>query len=234
MKSIIAPIKPFLIKLLLILAAAIIIIALLTSSCKDGRESKDYFKLKGEFSVYKSAAEKRAEELEESDAVTKKKNVELRDEIDELEISKGRILAESAGRNKKIFEQELELTALQEKESWIQDDKKLILNLRLQISTLESNFSLAIKDRDKEKEARKTADKQILKLEAIIVLRDETIGKLRPALAAERVARLAAEDVIATGEKNTVFFKIGKFVGNGFKLYGIFSAGKEIVRAVKK
>lgn len=220
--------------IIVVFIVVLMAIVLFQEKCREGPESPAYHRLKGEFEVYKAEAEKRAEELEESDVSTEKENAELRDEIDELEISKGRILAESAERNKKIFEQELELEVLQEKESGIQDDKELIFNLRLQVTTLQSNFSLAIEDRDKEKKARKKSDAQVLKLEAIIVLRDETIGKLRPALAAERVARLAAEDVIATGEKNTVFYKIGKFVGNGFKAYGIYSAVRDTVKVVGK
>ena len=206
----------------------------LTQSCPPGRESPEYFKLKGEFTVYKAEAEKRADELVKSDGETKVANAKLRKDIHELEISKGLILAESAERNKKIFEQELELKDLQEKESGILDDKKLIVNLRLQVSALESNFSLAIKDRDKYKAALKEEEKASLKLEGIIKLRDETIGVLRPALAAERMARLAAEDVIAEGEKDSVWFKIGNVVGKGFKYYGIFAAVRDTVKVAGK
>jgi len=219
---------------LIFLAVLILSVIALVQSCPKGRESPEYFRLKGEFEVYKAEAERSAAVVEESDAATKKENEKLREDIDDLEISKGLILAESADRNKKIFEQELELKDLQEKESGIVDDKKLIVNLRLQVSTLQSSFSLAIEDRNKEKEAREKSDTQIFKLEGIIKLRDETIGVLRPALAAERVARLAAEAVISTGEKDSVFFKIGKLVGNGFKIYGIFAAVRDTVKVAGK
>ncbi len=216
------------------LGVLVLAVIALTQSCPTGRESPEYFKLKGEFAVYKVEAEKRADELVKSDGETKVANAKLRKDIHELEISKGLILAESAERNKKIFEQELELKDLQEKEPGLLDDKKLIVNLRLQVSALESNFSLAIEDRDKYKAALKEEEKKSLKLEGIIKLRDETIGVLRPALAAERMARLAAEDVISTGEKNSVFFKIGELAGKGFKFYGIFAAVRDTVKAVGK
>ncbi|HEC60740.1 hypothetical protein LCGC14_0460990 [marine sediment metagenome] len=219
---------------LLFFVGFVLIVISLFESCPTGRESPEYFKLKGEFEVYKAEAEEAARAVEASDAVTKKENAELRNEIDELEISKGLILAESADRNKKIFEQSLELKELQEKESSITSTNELVLNLRAQISTLEGNFSLAIEDRDKEKKARKLAESEAVKLEGIIKLRDETIGVLRPALAAERVARLAAEAVISTGEKNSVFFKIGKLVGSGFKLYGIYASVRDTVKAASK
>lgn len=216
------------------LGVLVLSVIALTQSCPPGRESPEYFKLKGEFEVYKAEAEKRADELVLHAGKTKVVNAKLRKDIHKLEISKGLILAESAEINKKIFEQELELKDLQDKESGIQDDMELIFNLRLQVSTLQSNFSLAIKDRDKYKAALKEEEKKSLKLEGIIMLRDETIGVLRPALAAERVARLACEDVIAVGEKDSVWFKIGNLVGKGFKYYGIFAAVRDTVKVAGK
>ena len=215
-----------------LLAVGILVVVFIQKSC--GRDSPEYHRLKGEFDVYKAEAEEKATLLEESDASTSLRNATLLEEIDELEISKGLILAESADRNKKIFEQSLELEALQEKESSITSTNELVLNLRAQISTLQGNFSLAIEDRDAEKEARKLSDVKILKLKGIIKLRDETIGVLRPALAAERVARLAAEAIISTGEMNSVFYKIGNIVGKGFKYYGIFAAVRDTVKVIGK
>ncbi len=224
----------FVIGIIFVFVIMLLVVSLSPSSCRSGRESPEYFKLKGEFEVYKEAAEKARIEVEESDAVTEKENAELRTEIDELEISKGLILAESAERNKEIFEQELELKELQEKESSITSTNELVLNLRAQVSTLQGNFSLAIKDRDEYMEALKEEEKKSLRLEGIIKLRDVTIGALRPALAAERIARLACEDLTSEGEKNTFFFKLGKGVGTLLKIYGGYSAGKDFIKAIGK
>lgn len=214
--------------------AVLILLLILSPGKRSGHDSKKYLLLKGQFEAYKTAAEKENKELQELGASVEKRNVDLRAEIDELEISKGEILAESADINKELAQKQLEIEDLQEKESGIIKLEDLVLNLRSQISTLQDSFSLAIRDRDAAIAALGESEKQVLKLEKIIIGKDEMNAQLNVALAAEFVARKASEAVISTGEKRTLFYKAGKLAGDLFKLYGIFSAGKDIVKLASK
>lgn len=224
-------------KIILLMAlfiAGVLAVLLFQKSCGGGYESSKYLELKGRFAAHKETAEQKEKALEAMDEIVTEENATLRGKIDKLEIEKGEILADSAEINKKIFEKDLELKDLYEKESEITSVNELVINLRAQIFTLQDSFSLAIEDRDKFKAALTKAEGQIVGLNLIIDNKTILETKLRAALAAEIVARKACEGLIKVGEKNTIFNKLGKLAGNGFKLYGIYSAGRDLIKAVNK
>lgn len=219
--------------LMALVIVGLMVIIFTQKSCGGGYDSPEYLELKGQFTAYKATAEQKEKQLHAMEKIIKEENASLSDQVDKLEIEKGEILIDTADRNKKIFEQGLELEDLREKEAGIQDDKNLIFNLRQQISKLDSNFTLAIEDRDKYRSALGTANLQIKSLEITIDNKDILIGRLKITLAAEIVARKAAEAVMAVGEKNNFLLKGLRFVGNGFKIYGMYAAGRDILKAGK-
>ena len=207
---------------------------LFQKSCGGGYDSPKYLELKRRFEAHKETAEQKEAQAAAMGKIIKEENKTLGDKVDRLEIEKGRILAESGERYKKIIEKDMELQDLKEKEksftglSW-----DLVNNLRSQIIALEGKFSLAIEDRDAEKSARLKAEEQIVDLKTIIDNKDILERQLRVALAAEIVARKACEGVIKVGEKSTIVHKLGKLAGDGFKFYGIYSAGRDLLKAAK-
>ncbi len=219
--------------LVALVIVGLMVIVFTQKSCGGGYESPEYLELKGQFTAYKATAKQKEKQLHAMEKIVKEENASLRGKVDKLEIEKGEILIGTADRNKKIFEQGLELEDLRDKEAGIQDDKDLIFNLRQQISKLDSNFTLAIEDRDKYKAALGSANLQIKSLELIIDNKDILIDRFRVSLAAEIVARKSAEAVMAVGEKNNFLLKGLRFVGNGFKIYGMYAAGRDILKGAK-
>lgn len=222
--------KYFLLMALFLIAVLAI---LFQKSCGGGYESKKYLELKGKFTAHQASAEQKEIELKAVEAIVTEQNTSLLDKVDRLEIEKGQILADTADRNKKIFEQDLELKDLRKKETEITDINELVLNLRAQIFKLKSNFSLAIEDRDKYKAALSTSETQILDLKLVILNQEDLEKSLRDSLAAKDMALKACEGLIKVGEKNTIFNRIGKLAGKGFQLYGMYSAGRDILKGAK-
>lgn len=220
--------------LLMALFGIALLAILFQKSCGGGYDSPKYLELKGRFEAHKEAAEQKEAQLSAMGKIVKEENKALGDKVDKLETEKGEILAESGERYKKIAEKDIELQALKEKEktftglSW-----GLVNNLKSQNSTLQSNITLIIEDRDAEKTARLKAEEQVVKLKVIIDNKEILEGQLRMALGAEIVARKACEDVVKVGEKNTFIYKLGKLAGDGFKYYGIYSAGRDLLKAAK-
>jgi len=220
--------------LLMVLFGIAVLAILLQKSCGGGYDSPKYLELKGRFEAYKETAEQKEAQAAAMGKIVKEENKTLSDKVDRLETEKGKILAVSAERYKKIIEKDVQLQDLKEKEksftglSW-----DFVNNLKSQIITLEGKFSLAIEDRDAEKAARLKAEEQIVDLKIIIDNKDILEGQLRVALGAEVVARKACEDVIKVGEKNTIIYKLGRLAGKGFKIYGMYSVGKDLLKAVK-
>jgi len=218
--------------ILVLLASSIVI----NKSCRGGYESPAYVKLKAKFDTYKAESEAAYSAMEETDAVTKKENTGLRAEVDKLEISQGLALADVADVRKEIFEKDQELDDLREREAELGDLPELVVNLRAQIFTLQGKITLKDQVEEGLLGALQASNGQVSKLEGIIFNKDQLIDGpkgLRVALAAERVARMAAEAAMAVGEKKTFGYKLGKLVGNGFKLYGMYSAGRDIIGAGK-
>lgn len=220
----------------LFVVAVLAVFLLGQKSCGGGYDSPEYLELKGQFTAYKTQAEQKEKEGAAMEEIITKSNEALRNQVDKLEIEKGLALVDTADANKEIFEKDLELTTLREKEAEIEELPELVLNLRAQILTLENKVTLKDTAAIGLTSAFAAANKQILKLEGIIFNKDLLIDGpkgLRVQLAAERVARMACEDLIKVGEKNTLWFKIGKLAGNGFKIYGIYSAGRDILKGAK-
>lgn len=221
---------------LFVICALLVCFLIWTESCGGGYESKEYFKLKAEFDIYKAESEAAYSAMEQTDAVTKKENTELRADINKLEISRGLALADAAEVRKEIFEKDQELAELREREAEIVDLPELVVNLRAQILTLHGKITLKDRVELSLTGALQAANGQVAKLEGIIFNKDQLIDGpkgLRVALAAERVARMAAEAAMAVGEKKTFAYKLTKVIGNGFKIYGIYSAGRDIIGAGK-
>ena len=220
--------------LVALVIVGLMVIVFTQKSCGGGYESPEYLELKGQFTAYKATAKQKEKQLHAMEKIIKEENASLNDQVDKLEIEKGEILAESAEINKKIFEKDLELEDLKEKEkqftglSW-----DLVNNLRAQNAALQGKFTLAIEDRDKYKATLGRANLQIKSLELIIDNKDILIDRFRVSLAAEIVARKSAEAVMAVGEKNNFLLKGLRFVGNGFKIYGMYAAGRDILKGAK-
>lgn len=220
--------------LLMVLFGIAVLAILLQKSCGGGYDSPKYLELKGRFEAYKETAEQKEAQAAAMGKIVKEENKTLRDKVDRIEIEKGEILAVSGERYKKIVKKDAELQGLKEKEksfsglSW-----GLVNNLKAQVTTLEGKFSLAIEDRDAEKSARLKAEEQIVNLSIIIDNKEILEKQLQSALAAEIVARKACEDLVKVGEKNTIIYKLGKLAGNGFKIYGFYSAGRDLIKAAK-
>lgn len=206
---------------------------LFQKSCGGGYESRRYSELKGQFEAYKKTAEEKEKQLKAMEKIVKEENASLHKNIDKLEIEKGLALAGTGEANKKIVEKELEIKDLKKQAAGITDLNELVVNLRAQVKAAEDGFSLALGDRDGYKLALDKANLQINDLNTIISNKDILNAKLNTTLAAEIVARKACEGAIKVGEKNTFLFKLGKLAGNGFKLYGIYSAGRDIIGASK-
>lgn len=206
-------------------------------SCGGGYESPEYFKLKGQFEAYKATAEQKEEDRLALEAKKEEENTALLEKIDKLEIEKGEILIESAERNKKIFEKDMELEDLKEKEESMEGlSWDLVANLRAQNVALQGKFTLAIEDRDKFRSALNKANFQIIDLKTIIANKDLIIDGpdgLRVELAAKDLALKIAEETMAVGEKNNFVLKALRFVGNGFKIYGAYAAGRDILKGAK-
>ena len=220
--------------LLMVLFGIAVLAILLQKSCGGGYDSPKYLELKGRFEAYKETAEQKEAQAAAMGKIVKEENKTLSDKVDRLEIEKGEILSVSGERYKKIVDKDAELQDLKEKEkaltglSW-----DLVNNLKSQASTIEGKFSLAIEDRDAEKSARLKAEEQIVNLKIIIDNKDILERQLQSALAAEIVARKACEDLVKVGEKDTIIYKLGKLAGKGFQFYGMYSAGRDLLKAVK-
>jgi len=224
-------------KKILILGSLFIIgvlLVLFQKSCGGGYESRRYSELKGQFEAYKKTAEEKEKQLRAMEKIVTEENVSLRKEVDKLEIEKGEALSGTAEANKKIFEKELELKDLKKQAAGITDLNELVLNLRLQVKTAEENFSLAIGDRDRYKLALDKSTLQIKDLQTIISNKDILLTKANAALSAEIVARKACEQTLSVGEKNFFLKRLGNLIGKGFMVYGIFSAGKDLLKVAQK
>jgi len=211
-----------------------VLLVLFQKSCGGGYESRRYSELKGQFEAYKKTAEDKEKQLKAMEKIVTEENTSLRKKVDKLEIEKGEALAGTAEANKEIFEKELELKDLEKQAAGITDLKDLVFNLRAQVTVAEDNFSLAIGDRDRYKAALDKANLQIKDLNTIISNKDTLLAGVNAALAAEIVARKACEGAIKVGEKKTFLFRLGKLAGTGFKLYGLYSAGRDFIGMVKK
>jgi len=219
--------------LLMALFGIALLAILFQKSCGGGYDSPEYLKLKGRFEAHKEEAEQKEKDLLVLKEITAKENTELRDQVDKLEIEKGLALADTAEANKKIFEKDRELAVLQEREVEIEELPELVTNLKAQIFTLQGKITLKDEAAIGLIGALAAANKQIKGLEGVIFKKDKLIEALEISRAAERVARMACEDLIKVGEKNTFIYKLGKLAGNGFKYYGIYSAGRDLLKAAK-
>jgi len=219
--------------LMALFVAALFAVLFFQKNCGGGYESKEYLELKGQFNAHKAQAEQKERALQALEEITTKGNAALRDKVNKLEIEKGGALADVADVRKEMWEKDRELENLREREAEIEDLPELVLNLREQNLTLENTITLKDKVALNLTGALQAANKQIVGLEEIIFKKDELIKGMWVALAAERVARMACEDVVKVGEKNTFWNKIGKLAGKGFQIYGIYSAGRDIIKAAK-
>lgn len=208
-------------------------VLLFQKNCGGGYDSKKYLELKGQFEAYKAQAEQKEREGKILEEITAKENKALRDQVDKLEIEKGNAMSEAAEVNKEIYEKDQELAALREREAEIEDLPELVLNLRAQILTLENTVTLKDEVALNLTSALQAANGQIKKLESIIFNKDQLIDSLSVQLAAERVARMACEDLVKIGERSSIFHKVGKLAAKGFMIYGIYSAGRDIIKGVK-
>lgn len=192
-------------------------------SCKDPYESKEYLKLKGQFTEYKATVEEAEEKRAEEEVASESKVRALLEENEKLEKEKDKILEGSMELNEEIEKNQEELRILREEEETIE-------NVKAQNIILEANFNKAIADRDEERAARLKSDKQNENFKLSLKEKDKTIAGLHTSLDNERALRIKCEGLVEEGEKGRTWQKIELVVTRGFAVYGILSAGKAVFK----